>query len=43
MTSFGGERLVSDDVAFAVKLASLLSFVVAPINAYFFGMKSRAA
>ena len=34
-----GNRLVLDDVQTAAILAGLLSFIVAPVNAYYFGVK----
>jgi len=40
---FGSTSPVSEDVSNAVKIAGYMSFIVAPVNAYYFGMKAKAS
>lgn len=37
----GGNRIVVEDVGTAVTVAGLLSFIVAPVNAFYFGQKDK--
>jgi hypothetical protein len=36
-----GNRIVVEDVGTAVTIAGLLSFIVAPVNAFYFGQKDK--
>lgn len=38
---FGSTSPVSEDVMNAVKIAGFMSFIVAPANAYYFGMRAK--